>query len=66
MNKPLLTCKTFAQLRKEYGVSHPTMKKLLKKVPDLVVDNRELKEFTPKEVAMIYRHLGVSGELFEE
>ncbi len=39
---------------------------MLRKVPDLKVDNRDIREFTPKEVEKIYRHLGVSGEFFEE
>ncbi len=65
-NKPVLTCKTLTQLKDEYGISVKTLKKMLRKVPDLEVDNRDIREFTPKEVEKIYRHLGVSGEYFEE
>ncbi len=35
---------------------------MLRKVPDLKVDNRDIREFTPKEVEKIYRHLGVAGD----
>lgn len=65
-NKPVLTCKTLTQLKNEYGISVETLKKMLRKVPDLEVDNRGVREFSPKEVEKIYRHLGVSGEYFEE
>ncbi len=65
-NKPVLTCKTLTQLKNEYGISVETLKKMLRKIPDLEVDNRDVREFNPKEVEKIYRHLGVSGEYFEE
>jgi len=65
-NKIKLACKTLTQLKNEYGVSVKTLKKMLRKVPDLKVDNRDIREFSPKEVEKIYRHLGVSGEIFEE
>ena len=65
-NKPVLMCKTLTQLKNEYGISVETLKKMLRKVPDLEVDNRDVREFSPKEVEKIYRHLGVSGEIFEE
>lgn len=65
-HKVILACKTLAQLKTEYGVSVKTLKKMLRKVPDLEVDNRDIREFTPKEVEKIYRHLGVAGDFFEE
>ena len=65
-NKTKLACKTLTQLKNEYGVSVKTLKKMLRKVPDLKVDNRDIREFSPKEVEKIYRHLGVAGEEFEE
>lgn len=58
--------KNLSILTAEYKVSRRTMKKWLRKVPDLVVDNRETREYTPKEVEMIYRHLGAPGMVFEE
>lgn len=65
-NKPILRCKTLKQLKNEYGISVETLKKMLRKVPDLEVDNRNVREFSPKEVEKIYRHLGVAGDIFEE
>ena len=65
-NKTKLACKTLTQLKNEYGVSVKTLKKMLRKVPDLKVDNRDIREFSPKEVEKIYRHLGIAGEYFEE
>lgn len=65
-NKIKLNCKNLSTLKDEYGVSEPTMKKWLRKVPNLQVDNRDTKDYTPKEVEMIYRHLGVPNSEFSE
>jgi len=65
-NKIKLDCKTMTVLKNEYGVSLPTMKKLLKMVPDLQVESRETRSFSPKEVRMIYSHLGAPGEDWED
>lgn len=65
-NKILLVSKNLTILKNEYGVSEPTMKKWLRKVPNLQVDNRGTKDYTPKEVEMIYRHLGVPNSEFSE
>lgn len=64
-NKVKLVSKNLSVLMNEYRVSSHTMKKWLRKVPDLLVDNRDTREYTPKEVEMIYKHLGVPGEEFE-
>ncbi|KAB2917303.1 MAG: DUF4248 domain-containing protein [Bacteroidetes bacterium] len=65
-NKIKLVSKNLSTLKDEYGVSEPTMKKWLRKVPNLLVDKRSTKDYTPKEVEMIYRHLGVPGIEYEE
>ena len=58
--------KNLSILTAEYRVSARTMKKWLRKVPGLVVDNRETREYTPKEVEMIYNHLGAPGVAYDE
>lgn len=65
-NKVLLVSKNLSTLKDEYKVSSHTMKKWLRKIPHLSVDNRETREYTPKEVEMIYKHLGVPGGEFED
>lgn len=64
-NKIIIKSKNLGILANEYGISEPTMKKWLRKVPYLEVDGRDTKDYTPKEVEMIYRHLGVAGSEFE-
>lgn len=44
-SKPVLACKTLTQLKDEYGVSVKNLKKMLRKIPDLEVDNRDVREF---------------------
>lgn len=66
VNKIKLVSKNLTILKAEYGVSEPTMKKWLRKVPNLQVDERDTKDYTPKEVEMIYRHLGVPNSEFSE
>lgn len=65
-NKVKLVSKNLSVLMGEYKVSAHTMKKWLRKIPDLSVDNRDTREYTPKEVEMIYKHLGVPGGEFYE
>lgn len=62
----LLVSKNLSTLKNEYEVSEKVMKKWLLKVPHLQVDDRDTKDYTPKEVEMIYKHLGVPGKEFEE
>jgi hypothetical protein len=63
----LLVSKNLSTLMGEYeGVGSQVMKKWLRKIPDLSVDNRDTREYTPKEVEMIYKHLGVPGGEFYE
>lgn len=64
--KVKLESKNLSMLKNEYGVSLHTIKKWLRKVPNLEIDNRDTREFTPKEVEMIYKHLGVPGAEFDE
>ncbi|KAB2912959.1 hypothetical protein QQ054_13115 [Oscillatoria amoena NRMC-F 0135] len=64
-HKIKLVSKNLSTLKSEYGVSEPTMKKWLRQVPNLKVDKRETKDYTPKELEMIYKHLGVPGGEFE-
>lgn len=64
-NKIKLVSKNLSTLADEYGVSANTMKKWLRKVPNLQVDKRNTKDYTPKEAEMIYRHLGVPGMEFD-
>lgn len=64
-NKILLVSKNLSTLMNEYRVSSHTMKKWLRKIPNLSVDNRDTREYTPKEVEMIYKHLGVPDGEFE-
>lgn len=63
--KVKISSKNLSTLAAEYGVSKPTMRKWLKKVPNLNVENRDTKDYTPKEIRLIYEHLGVSGEPFD-
>ncbi|MDL5051888.1 hypothetical protein QQ054_38440 [Oscillatoria amoena NRMC-F 0135] len=64
--KVFLVSKNLKTLAAEYGVSDKTMKKWLRSIPNLQVDNRKAKNYTPKEISMIYKHLGVSGSEFSE
>lgn len=66
MSKIKLECKNLSVLKNEYKVSSRTLKKWLRKVPDLIVDNRDTREYTPKEVEQIYKHLGTPGVEYEE
>lgn len=61
-----LQSKNLSVLKNEYGVSVKTLKKWLHKIPDLKVDGRDTRDYTPKEVGMIYRHLGIPDGEFEE
>jgi hypothetical protein len=65
-NKIKLVRKNLTQLKDEYETSYKTMKKMLLTVPDLEVHNRKVRDYSPKEVEMIYNHLGVPGSEFEE
>ncbi|MGV3597297.1 MAG: hypothetical protein ACO1PI_05465 [Bacteroidota bacterium] len=65
-NKIKLVRKNLTQLKDEYETSYKTMKKMLLTVPDLEVHNRKVRDYSPKEVEMIYHHLGVPGVEFEE
>ncbi|MGV3597128.1 MAG: hypothetical protein ACO1PI_04620 [Bacteroidota bacterium] len=65
-NKILLVSKNLSTLKDEYMVSEKVMKKWLRKVPNLQVDERDTKDYTPKEIELIYKHLGVPGKEFEE
>ncbi len=66
MSKIKLESKNLSVLMLEYKVSSHTMKKWLRKIPNLEVDNRDTREYTPKEVEQIYKHLGTPGVEFEE
>lgn len=65
-NKIKLVRKNLTQLKDEYETSYKTMKKMLLTVPDLEVHNRKVRDYSPKEVEMIYNHLGVPGSEFED
>jgi len=51
--------KSKKDLKTEYNVSYGTLKKWLDKIPGLINDKSK-KIFTPKEVQLIYHHLGNS------
>lgn len=63
---PKLTLKGIGRLAEEYETSYKTMKKMLLTVPNLEVKNRKVRDYSPKEVEMIYQHLGVPGAEFDE
>lgn len=63
---PRLTIKGIGKLAEEYHTSYKTMKKLLLKVPQLQVENRSVRDYSPKEVEMIYNHLGVPDGEYDE
>lgn len=64
-NTPKLIVKSIGRLADEYQTSYKTMKKMLLTVPHLQVKNRVVRDYSPKEVEMIYGHLGVPGDDFE-
>lgn len=51
-----MTVKSKKDLKNEYKISYVTLKKWLDKIPGLINSNK--KYFTPKEVDLIYNHLG--------
>lgn len=65
-NTPKLVLKSIGKLAEEYETSYKTMKKMLHGVPSLQVEKRKVRDYSPKEVEMIYKHLGVPGDEFEE
>ncbi len=65
-NKIKLIRKNLTQLKDEYETSYKTMRKMLLTVPNLEVKNRKVRDYSPKEVEMIYSHLGVPGAEFDE
>lgn len=65
-NKIKLIRKNLTQLKDEYETSYKTMRKMLLTVPNLEVKNRKVRDYSPKEVEMIYNHLGVPGAEFDE
>lgn len=52
-----LICKSKKDLKNEYQVTWPTLRKWLLKVPDLQLNPRK-QIFTPLELQKIYIHLG--------
>lgn len=65
-NKVKLVRKNLTQLKDEYETSYKTMIKMLLTVPYLEVKNRKVRDYSPKEVEMIYKHLGVPGAEYDE
>ncbi len=65
-NKIRLTSKNLSTLAAEYRVSQHTMKKWLRLVEGLTVEGRTTRDYTPKEVELIYLHLGVPNSDFIE
>ncbi|KAB2914908.1 MAG: DUF4248 domain-containing protein [Bacteroidetes bacterium] len=65
-NNVKLVRKNITQLKDEYETSYKTMIKMLLTVPNLKVKNRKVRDYSPKEVEMIYSHLGVPGKEFDE
>ncbi|KAB2915144.1 MAG: DUF4248 domain-containing protein [Bacteroidetes bacterium] len=58
-NKVKLVSKNLSTLAAEYGVSLHTMRKWLLLINGLKVEGRTTRDYTPKEVEIIYNHLGV-------
>lgn len=50
-------CLTKSQLSKKFNISLPTLNKWLDRIPELT-DHKNERIFTPKQVELIFLHLG--------